>query len=95
MIRENAWDFEGSNEWVSVQTEILVYMIYWEGPEYPQNMYCIFDQNYYGTPKYQNVLGNSSRLVLLDKRQKITLWHKIISKNDSEITIFKNYECHK
>ena len=38
--------------------DIITYMIYLEGPEYPEYVMHIFYLKYSGTPKYGNMLGN-------------------------------------
>ena len=42
-----------------MRVEIIAYMIYLEGPEYPEYVMHIFYLKYSGTPKYGNMLGNS------------------------------------
>ena len=42
-----------------MRAEIIAYMIYLEGPEYPEYVMRIFYLNYSWTPKYGNMLGNS------------------------------------
>ena len=43
----------------TMRAEIIAYMIYLEGPEYPEYVMHIFYLKYSGTPKYGNMLGNS------------------------------------
>ena len=42
-----------------MRAEIVAYMIYLEGPEYPEYVMHIFYLKYSWTPKYGNMLGNS------------------------------------
>ena len=42
-----------------MRVEIVAYMIYLEGPEYPEYVMHIFYLKYSWTPKYGNMLGNS------------------------------------
>ena len=55
-----------------MQAEIVAYMIYLEGPEFPEYVMHIFSLKHSGTPKYGNMLGTLSQLVLPNKQQKIT-----------------------
>ena len=41
-----------------MRAEIIAYMIYLEGPEYPEYVMHIFYLKYSGTPKCGNMLGN-------------------------------------
>ena len=50
--------FETSEKKYTKRAEIIAYMIYLEGPEYPEYVMHIFYLKYSGTPKYGNVLGN-------------------------------------
>ena len=43
---------------ITMRAEISAYMIYLEGPEYPEYVMHIFYLKYCGTPKYGNMLGN-------------------------------------
>ena len=43
----------------TMRAEIIAYMIYLEGPEYPEYVMHIFYLKYSGTPRYGNMLGNS------------------------------------
>ena len=41
-----------------MRVEIIAYMIYLQGPEYPEYVMHIFYLKYSGTPNYGNMLGN-------------------------------------
>ena len=55
-----------------MRAEILTYMVYLEGPEYPEYVMNVFYRKHAGTPKYRNMLGNPlSQSVLPNKQQKL------------------------
>ena len=57
----------------TMRAEIIAYMIYLEGPEYPEYVMHIFSQSILGPPKYGNMLGNSLLVgPAQEKQQKIT-----------------------
>ena len=54
----------------TMRVEILPYMIYSEGPEYPAYVVYFFSLKVFWNPQYRSMLVNSSKLVLLNKQQK-------------------------
>ena len=53
-----------------MRAEIIAYMIYSKGPEYPEYVMHFFYLKYSGTPKYRNMLGKFlSKSALLSKRK--------------------------
>ena len=53
-----------------VHGNLCIHDLYLEGSEYPE--YVLHISTYSRTLKHQNMLGNSSQLVLLNKEQNIT-----------------------
>ena len=56
----------------TMQAEIIAYMIYLEGPEYPAYVLHVFYLKYSGTPKYGNMLGNPLPVVPAQQATEIT-----------------------
>ena len=49
----------GGSEGATMRAETIAYMIYLEGPEFPEYVMHFFYPRYSGTPKNGNMLGNS------------------------------------
>ena len=55
-----------------MRAEIVAYMIYLEGPEFPEYAMLVFYLKNSGTPKYGNMLGNSLPVGPARQTTKIT-----------------------